>query len=585
AARATLSATSSPADLKKLLTVSPPTDRTERFAYDLNGKLRFEVDAAGYFKETRYNALGQVVLTASYQTPKVFAEATLATDLAGQVSVQGADTVLENRPRITQYVYDVQGNLLSRTEPMLGKQAYTYDALGRKLSMTNALGKTWTYRYDAAGRNIAENSPNFTAYQDAASSAMGGWGGGAATTLITTLTYDALGNLTSRTEGAFTVQARTTSYEYDRVGRQKATIMPTTMVYDASAPADGNGRTEVAVTPVIRVWYDALGNAVVNQGADGAISQKSYDQMGRVAYDIDALGYATGYQRNAFGEATALTRYNLKQSVNSWGGAEQVGRDLLRDPANDRTIVTRYDLRGRAVKVIEPATTIYDARAIGNRYPTAARTTETTYNGFGDVTVQQTYGADADGKRLTEAAATRYYYDARGLKAAQVNVLSDTPALRAGYLSTFVYNDIGKLTRQTDFSAAVTLTDTGYAPGVATDRLNRNTQYAYDKNGNLTSETKVGVDYVTAAGAAVVNGSLVTRYAYDALDRQVSVTNALNQVTNTYYDELGRISAVSKQLTATTAQLTEFKRDVHGNALLRIDYAQAAATASGGSVT
>ncbi|HEX7986660.1 MAG TPA: DUF4214 domain-containing protein, partial [Duganella sp.] len=102
---------------------------------------------------------------------------------------------------------------------------------------------------------------------------------------------------------------------------------------------------------------------------------------------------------------------------------------------------------------------------------------------------------------------------------------------------------------------------------------------------NLTSETKVGVDYVTAAGAAVVNGSLATRYAYDALDRQVSVTNALNQVTNTYYDELGRVSAVSRQLTATTAQLTEFKRDVHGNALLRIDYAQAATTASGGSVT
>ena len=41
----------------------------------------------------------------------------------------------------------------------------------------------------------------------------------------------------------------------------------------------------------------------------GSTSLKAYDAMGRVKYEVDALGFVTGYVRNAFGEATSVIRY------------------------------------------------------------------------------------------------------------------------------------------------------------------------------------------------------------------------------------------------------------------------------------
>jgi YD repeat-containing protein len=53
--------------------------------------------------------------------------------------------------------------------------------------------------------------------------------------------------------------------------------------------------------------YDALGNAIVNRDIGGNYSAKTYDTLGRVAHEIDALGYVTGYERNTFGDAVQLT--------------------------------------------------------------------------------------------------------------------------------------------------------------------------------------------------------------------------------------------------------------------------------------
>lgn len=577
-AQAGLGAATSSADLKGLVRTDTG-DRTERRLYDLNGRLRYAVDSGGFLTETQYNALGQVIKTLAYQTAKVYGEATLATDVAAQVTAQAATA------RVTSYTYDAQGNLATATDPLLAKQSYTYDALGRKTSYTNALNKTWNYKYDAAGHNIEEDSPLFNAYVEPMGTAMGTWGAGGPTTLITVMEYDALGNLSSRTEGSSSGQPRTTSYKYDRVGRQTEIITPLANVYEQNAQADADGRKEMPRTGSIWVIYDNFGDAMEHHDVNGAISYKSYDKMGRLVYDIDAIGNVTGYERDAFGGVTALTRYNLTQRVGPYGGPEAIRRRLVLDHANDRTIITSYDLNGNAVKFSEPAVAIYDARATGGRYLTASRTTETTYNAFNQAIHQQVYGADPiTGRPVTESSSTRYYYDLAGRKSAEINALSDTASSRSGYLTNYEYDAAGNLTKQIEFNSPTTWTETAYTAALTTDALNRTTQYTYDKTDHLTTESKIGVSYANASGAAVT-GNLTTSYAYDLLGRQVSSTDALSQVTNTYYDELGRISAVSMKLTATTAQLTEFKRDIYGNALLRIEYANAATTASGGSNT
>ncbi len=571
-----LAPTISATDVKALVKADP-ADRTQRYVYDLNGRLRYSVDAAGYFKETQYDGLGQIICTLAYQTAKVFADATLAGALTAESSAQAATA------RVIRYQYDNQGNLLRATDALQASESYSYDALGRKLSYTNKLGSVWTYQLDAAGRMVQERSPQVTVYSDPLASDTLQAGAGQASQLVTELSYDAFGHVHTRTEGAGTAAARTTEYRYDRVGRQTETLLPQVGAYNFNAARDADGRQDTLATPSTKVLYDAFGDAVENHDAAGNVSFKAYDQLGRVGFEIDAMQYVTGYQRDTFGNVTALTRYNLTQNVGGWGGADKLGKLIKLDAANDRTIRTRYDVLGRAVKVTEPLATVYDQHSTGARYLTASRTTDTSYNAYGDVIRQQVYGADAGGNQLTDAASTRFYYDLRGHKSAQINALLDTPAARSGYLSTYSYDAAGNLLVQTDYSAAISAwSDTGYTANTGADKQNRSTQYGYDQNDNRTSESKLGVDYSNAAGATV-NGNLTTRYGYDALGRQVSETDALNQVSYTYYDALGRITAVARQQTATTAMLTEFKRDLYGNALLRIDYANAATTANGGS--
>ncbi|WUR15025.1 DUF4214 domain-containing protein [[Empedobacter] haloabium] len=572
------------ADAVAKLVKAAAGDRSERYIYDQNGRLRFSVDAAGYFVEQRYDALGNRIATVSYPTELTPAERTgsesaLVTALLASAGRQNAATTVL-RPRTVGYTYDTLGRVLSTTDALQKAESYTYDAIGRRLTLKNKLNQIWTYTYDAAGRLLQEETPTVDSYSAAGleNIAQGPFMSPIPVSQLTRYAYDALGNLKTRSEGIrqhiTETMLRSTRYEYDLAGRQVKTLLPPATVYDPAkdGPSSRAVRNETTLADLyVEVSYDTLGNAVRNRDVAGNVSYKSYDLAGRVSNEIDALGYVTHHKRNSFGEVAALTRYaDAIPGIESYDPAQRAKVLKQREaaPAN-RVVRTEYDLLGRAVKVTEPASSLYDTHSLsGEPQLTAARTTVTRYNGFGEVAERNVYGADASGKALTQAASTLYYYDQRGDKRAQVDVLDATAP--KGYLTTWKYDDAGRLTETQEFATAIGKWDAAQSLWTATSpqppasaSADRTTVYTYDANGNKLSELRKGAE-VNAA----------TTYAYDELGRLYSTTDASNTRDLIWYDALGRTVRTARVANSSAKNpYTQFRLDVFGNTVLRIEYA------------
>lgn len=573
-------------------------DRLTRYSYDRQGKLRFTVDPAGYLKENVYNALGQLIETRDFQALPL----TILVDPldAAALTKESDRQIAAKSVSINSFTYDGAGNLLSSTDALRNTEYYGYDALGRKTKFTNKAGNAWTYAYDAAGHLVSETSPQVTSYEADFNAAMGAWGAGMVQVMVTTMKYDMLGNLISRLEAAGTKQARGTVYGYDLVGRQTSTVRQPIKIYDAADPMSASNAAvweKDSGDRVNTVGYNAFGEAVVNRDAAGNVSYKVYDARGQVRYDIDAMGYVTGYDHNAFGDVTTLTRYNQQATTGAPTpdklGAGAFAVRVRSDSANDRTIRNAYDVLGRLVKTSEPVTAVFDQHSTSGRpYIDAGKTTATAYDRFGQIRAQSVYGADANGARVTDAAETRNFYDLRGNRTAQVTALSASADghTGTGYVTTFGYtwDGVNRVVTQTEYSNAGAWDDTkvnGGAPPAAAVGVDRTTSSAYNLAGQLVRQSKLNVTFVS--NGQQTTGNIDTRYGYDVLGNQNLVADALGGNIYTYYDKLGRAIAVAKFQTAgvagvvaAPAQLTEFKLDILGNIALRIEYAAGAAGTS-----
>ena len=557
-------------------------DRIEGRVYDADNRLLYKIDSQGYVTGTTYDGLGRIASTTRYATQLASSFITNASQLKPVIYATALATPsgAQQNDRTDTFAYDAAGNLIESRDPMGGTERFTYDALGRKLSFTNKLGKTWNYQYDAAGRLMLEIAP-------AVAVAQGSWttdANGNATysalpsvdiALQTKIDYDAFGNVKARTEAYGTSQQRTTSYDYNAVGRQVKVIYPPVDVYNAAADtARTTTMTEVVqkgVTPTDTVIYDALGNAVVHTDAAGNNSYKVYDNAGRVRYEVDAKGYITGYARDVYGQVTTLTRYGVAMGIASQGAkpftlaaVQAFVTASTTSHATDRVVTTQYDTLGHVIKVTEPQAEVWDSYGTNGSYFTAGKTTETTYNAFGEALKVSVYGQNASGTRVTAAADTYYSWNNLGQKVAEFNsadvtVTTSSNWSATGYLTRMDYDAAGNLKTRTEYSAALTITDSAWnavtglampaAKAAAQDSPNRVTAYAYDLNGRLTEETRKNVAYMSVEGTTVTS-DLKTRYGYDAVGNRTSVTDALGNTTYTYYDALGRVIAVASPPTA-----------------------------------
>ncbi|SDF64610.1 YD repeat-containing protein [Massilia sp. PDC64] len=579
-----------------------PADRVTRTYYDLANRPLIEIDPSGAVVQRRYDVAGRVLETVEYAPLLTATEIGTLTTAASVTALMTQKAALADpATRVTTYGYDAGGNLVSTTDALKQTESYTYDALGHKLTFKNKLGNIWNYEYDAAGHMVRETAPPVTTFTNALLGTLADYKTGVQQTFVTAFEYDALNNLVRRTEAAgISGMERVTEYRYDAQGRQVQIVLPDVQVYDPTKEdyAVNGEHTVHEVTSGVRtvtVTYDTFGNAVSNTDVGGKVSYKIYDRSGNVRWEVDAAGYATGYERDVFGQVTAMTRYgNVVKAGVAGAAADNFATLLNRDDGKDRTIRYTYDAAGRQLTTAEPVVATYDPHASGtSAYIMAGRTTVNEYNTFGEVYRRSVYGADAKGVQLTEAAVTRYYYDVRGQKTAQIDALSDVAGRRSGYLTKFAYDTAGNLKEQIEYATAFgTWTDTTYS-SFTTSAQDRTTRYEYDNLSRKTAEKHIGVTYADSTSAAnVVSGDVTTRYQYDAVGNQTVVTDATGAQTFTYYDQLGRVQATARRQTTAAAgiqdagiKVTEYKLDIHGDVVLRVDYATASTAADATSYT
>lgn len=616
-AYATQDASVTPANVAEwAATHTSVNDRTTRYWYDGANRPRFKLDAEGWLTETRYldatrerKAIVYTNQPGTNGAPSVPANADLA-DLENLVADPELSGPLYNQETITRY--DAAGRVVSVRDADHKTEYFGYDAVGNKTSYTNQKGSaagdvayTWRYEYDAANRLIYERSPTVAVTRvdpetlevlETNSS------------IVTYNEYDALGNVKHRHEAHGTAQVRTTSYEYDALGRQTATLSPTVGIYETAGDTQfGNGTAvtreqhETQTRIVSETAYDVFGNAFRNRlvredqrapapngTLAGTFTYKAYDNLGRVCYDTDAKNQVTGYTYDAFGNKTVVTRYATPIAAPSPTGTSLMASAVTpnMDIGADRTITTTFDRLNREISVrqLSVRNFVPTPNGTGGSYYDAEPTTEYVYNAFGEVIRASTR------VNATEWAHTYSYYDRRGNKVAELDP--------SGYLTRFFYDDAsGDLTSKIEYARPTTgaVDYNSYGTIVTTTKSNapigsdesfegydRETSYAYDKLNRKISETRHNLEYTSIDDYGVLttayDGSQTTHYGYDALGNLTKVSDTTGATTYSFYDVLGRIIAVAepaRDLGGQATQLIAYKRmlrDAHGNLVQQIEH-------------
>ena len=293
--------------------------------------------------------------------------------------------------------------------------------------------------------------------------------------------------------------------------------------------------------------YDAFQRAVSQTDGRGNTTQTVYDNMGRVASSIDALGYVTTYGYDALGRQVSEIdgRGNLSQAV-----YDEKGRLIKSiDGAGNVTTYT-YDALGRRTSVTDPltnaVTTAYDAEGRVVSVRGAAYPVDYAYDAYGSRVSMTTYRDEA----LANGDTTRWLLDSpSGLVTNKVYADGRGPS--------YAYTPDGRLARRTwargvtadyAYDAAGNLMSTVYSDGTPTVTM------AYDRVGNLVNATTAGVvtnlyayDLYGHCTNEWQNDFQLTRY-YDTLGRSTGYAiNGTRQLTLAY-DTYGRI--VSMQIPA-----------------------------------
>jgi len=201
---------------------------------------------------------------------------------------QGFGATVTGTPRVWQWTYNADGQVLTATGPrvdVVDTTTYVYRTAddtatpmqyrrGDPYSVTDALGHTTTMpQYDGNGRVTMMVDPNG---------------------LTTTMTYSPRGWLTSRTVTGNGV-TETTSYTYDAVGQLLKVTQPDGS-YIAYAYDAAHRMTDVSdgLNNTIHYTLDAMGNRVQEQVNDpsGVLAQnisRSYDALNRLQTVTGAL--------------------------------------------------------------------------------------------------------------------------------------------------------------------------------------------------------------------------------------------------------------------------------------------------------
>ncbi|MEO4184886.1 hypothetical protein ABH305_03390, partial [Acinetobacter pittii] len=506
------------------VTVSKTTANLTRFVYNKDGLEIYRIDAEGAVTETQYNELGKVAHVLQYDK---------VVTLTGEVlTADGIKTALTTAKASAQ------------------TQSYYYDALGRMVYSMNAAGYVTRNVYNALNQIIQV------------------WDFRVATTLARNSTFAQMNAVYTVSPPAYFIHYMyydklgrkvydlnqhgiLTRYRYDELGNlisKKETVLHYGTILDLLRTKDAAGNLS-ARPPATIENYDA-GLALLTE-AQYRETNYYYDKVGRIAYQIDALGYVTRYNTNAAGQITKTFKYTtaLAASLSRSSTLAQLNTVYLAaTPPAYTANESLYDAVGR--KVVETNElgffTHYSYDALGNVVSKKV-TTVTVENLLDLLRTKDANGVYTSARPATTVAncnaailllpaskmqETKYFYDKAGRRSHDIDAL--------GYVTAYSYNAQGQQTsvKQTALNSDGILDllrtkDTAGnftvpRPALTADNLDkgikllaatnyRETSSYYDKDGRLSYQ-------IDAQG-------YVTRYSYDAFDN-VTSTARFNAATS-----------------------------------------------------
>ena len=401
-------------------------------------------------------------------------------------------------------------------------------------------------------------------------------------------TYDANGNLASRTD----FNGNRTNYAYDlarnletsRTEGLTAAGAPTPQTRTITTQWHATFRLPTGIAEPLRITtltYDADGTAC---GARGALCSKSIqattDANGSQAFSATSSGSPRTwtYTYNANGrvltvngprtDLSDVTTYTYYANNDADLGKRGNVATII-NAASQTTNITAYNGHGQPLTIVDPngltTTLTYDARQRLKTRTVGSELTTYDYDFVGQLTKVTlpdgsflSYSYD-NAHRLTgiqdnQGNRIAYTLDAVGNRTVEevkdpANQLAQTRSRVISNLNR-VFQELGAQSQTTEY----TYDDQGNVLTVK-DPLNRVTTNQYDALNRLkqvTSPTPI---------------SAVTQYAYDGIDQLVSVTDPRSLVTGYAVDGLGNLNVQSSPDTGATTNTY----DAAGNLLTQTD--------------
>jgi YD repeat-containing protein len=495
--------------------VIDPRGNAGYFYFDQRNQAVLHVDPEGYATQSVYDGFGNVVQTVRY-----------ANRVVGNVSTGTAPAIVTSVPANGPYVlinpahdqfttvqYDARNDETKVTDADGSYEQYSYDAFGNKLTTRNKLGGITSYTYDRTGHMLTEALPITSVNAQ-----------GQSVPVVNRYEYDARGNRTKQIQAYGLPEQLVTQYQYDKLDRQVVTIGEAVHVFDtATLSATGTA------SPMERKQYDARGNLIETDAANGARILTYYDALDRKVAQIDALGALTIWQYNEGSTPIAELQYGDPVALPAVAGGTP---PVPVNAANVRVKYFTYDANNALVQTLIPSMLLGEQAVGASAYSTFTQ----------DIVTKSAYDADGNEVQAIDARghSTFSYYDRLGRKILQVDP--------AGYVTRWEYDASGNVIRETQYANQLSLAPSitsdvdALLGNVGTSSDDRITEFDYDGMGRVVEKRTLNVDYGTVdANGALTSASGVSR-------------------TQTQYNGLGQIT---RQIDATGAQ-TDFVYDLDG---------------------
>lgn len=460
--------------------------RTWQYSYDTGSKHRLTQITAPD---------GQVVLKVNYDSSGRVTkqwnglpanQSTLIAELT--YGANRTTTIKDALARATIHKYNIQGAMISKTDPAGYITTYAYDVNLRPIAITDQDGRQTVLKWSRNGARLVY-------VRDAAA-------------YTTTLSYDPLGNLTQINAPL----GRQTSFTYNDVLLTSSTLHTSqwdiTTVYSyttgGGVPA---GLLETITDPLLHQThfsYDAQGQVVAVQDAASNVTTLSYDAGGRVTDITRGADPVTQTIHIDYNAANQVIRVTLNPN-----------QSIPQNAESQYNLVTEYtyDVRGRLIQVTN---TVGDKIIYG--YDNADRLTQ----------VSNTNSLN------TKTVITSYGYNYAGQLTSVTDPLSHSWTLEYDNVTTDGNPISGRLIKVSDpMSHAFSL---AYNPDSTilsvTDPLSYTVTYQYDplKRVSLVQD----------------NANHWAGYTYDAYGNVLTVTDAKERVTKYEYDERNLLTAVTE---------------------------------------